>query len=680
MEIILLGVRGSIPSPSQSTQFYGSNTPCAELRTRAGDLFIFDAGSGIRLLGDALPERGACHLFITHRHSDHTTGLGFFKPFFKPGWTINLYLPEGQDDILERHFDGVEFPLRRDELKAAIRTTVVRAGQTLSLSGKDGPVRVESFATRHPGGNMAYKLYADGACFLYSGDHEISSDPAVREETRAMLRGADMALVDATFSRRDYIPGWGHSAWEDWVRLAAECGVPCLALSHHAPDRSDEELDDIQRALPEHPKKGLYACVAREGMRFCPGSDQLPELITSDWLQEFIDEIAQYKEESVILDAILKKTREVSSADAGTVYLLYGDELVFAYTHNDSLFPAGESSKYAYASIRLPCTTESIAGHAAVTGKSLNLPDVRRLPADAPYSFNDSFDEISGYRTESMLTIPLSGKNHRIMGVLQLINSLNPRTGAPQPFSADVEKTVKILAIEACKVLEISSTITDNIYRLLSIASLHDPTETGPHAERVGAIAAEIYQMWALEHKIPADEAMNFRSQLRLAAMLHDIGKVGISDTVLKKPGKLTTDEFDVIKTHTIMGSELFAAQFQDISELAHDIALHHHQKWDGTGYGAAGDAPLQGGKIPLAARITAIADVFDALVSPRCYKDPWPFEAATAHIKAQTGLHFDPELARCFLSMLDTVYLIYQRFPETLAYSFPAYQVPGLQ
>lgn len=684
MEVILLGVRGSIPSPCDDTRFYGANTPCVELRTQAGDLLIFDAGSGLRLLSEALPDSGECHLFVTHRHNDHTAGLGFFKQFYNPGWVINLYLPEDQPDLLDRYFNAVSFPVRRDRLLAEVRVHLLGGGQKLDIQGLNGPIGLETYSTIHPGGNLAYKVTADNTTFLYTGDHEISYEPASRAVAQDMLRGADMAVVDAAFSRRDFMPGWGHSAWEDWVELAEESKVKCLALSHHAPDRSDEELDALQQRLSERlsygQAGGTRACVAREGMRFCPDLDVMPEIYTSNWLQEFIDRIGQYREESVILDTILKKTREVTSADAGTVFLLYGNELVFSYTHNDSLFPANESSKYAYASIRLPCTTESIAGYSAVTGKTLNLPDVRQLPADAPYSFNDSFDDKTGYRTKSTLTIPLLGKNKRLMGVLQLINSLNPRSHQPQPFTAEMEKTVKILAMEACKVLEISSTITDNIYRLMRIASLHDPTETGPHAERVGAVSAEIYQIWALRHRVAPEEALSFRSHLRLAAMLHDIGKVGISDVILKKPGRLTREEFEIIKTHAEKGAELFDMQFQDISDLARDIALHHHQKWDGSGYGDSTRPPLCGEQIPLAARITAIADVFDALVSPRCYKEPWPFLEAVEFVRKQAGRHFDPELADCFLGMLDTVYLIYQRFPESLAFAFPAYQVPGLK
>lgn len=665
MDIFLHGVRGSIPSPSFFTQFYGANTSCFEVRTRGGDMLIFDAGSGLRSLGDALPETGECHLFITHRHSDHIAGLGFFRPFFLPGWTIHLYLPQGQEDLVHAYFNGIVFPVCFADLPAKVSIAVVRDGQRFSLPAANGVIRIACVGTNHPGGNLSYRVETDEATFFYSGDHEISANEQVRALTGKLLANADIAIVDAHFNRENFQPGWGHSTWEDWAQIAQEVGVKCLVLSHHAPESTDIMLDLLQRQVSAAATGDMNIVVAREEMRFAPGSAVLPEIIASDWLQQFIETIGKFKEEGVILDAILKKTREVTAADAGTVFLLDEGELVFSYTHNDSLFPANESSKHAYANLRMPCSTDSIAGFVACTGVTLNIPDVRAIPASAPYKFNDSFDKATGYCTHSVLVLPLKGTNQRIMGVLQLINSMNPRDGKPRPFTESMTKTVKLLGIEACKVLEISSAITDNIYRLLHIAAIHDPTETGPHASRVGAIAAEIYQTWALAHKVPVDEAMNFRSHLRLAAMLHDIGKVGISDTILKKPGKLDEAEFTIMKTHAEKGAELFASQQQDISSLALDITLHHHQKWNGKGYGETGKPPLAGEDIPLAARITAIADVFDALVSPRCYKAPWPFDKAVEHIVSEAGQHFDPELVTYFTGLLDIVGLIYQRFPE---------------
>ncbi len=357
----------------------------------------------------------------------------------------------------------------------------------------------------------------------------------------------------------------------------------------------------------------------------------------------------------------------MTMADAGTVFLAEKGDLVFAYTHNDTLFPVDAAYKYAYSNVRLPISPQSIVGYAAGTHSIVNIPDAYTLPPDVPYGFNRSFDDTTGYRTHSMLTVPFFDRNGTLLGVIQLINSLDPRRRTPKPFTEKDGKAVRLLAREAARILETSALVRDGIYRLLRAASIHDPMETGPHAERVGAMAAEIYQRWAEKQRVETDHARFVKSELRLAAMLHDIGKVGISDLVLKKPGKLTDEEFAVMRGHTALGAALLAGDGKDISGLAREISLHHHQKWNGCGYaGADNDTRLAGEDIPLGARITAIADVFDALVSPRCYKEPWTFEAACDLLRREAGSHFDPLLVGCFLEIQDTVRLVYARYPDT--------------
>lgn len=662
MEAVLWGVRGSIPNPEQTNLFYGANTTCVELRLDGGGLLIFDAGTGIRSFGKTLPDQGVCHLFISHGHTDHTQGLCFFLPVFEPGWTIHLYLPEWLHGLPERLFDADSFPVSLEKLQATIVTHLIRPGQSFSLDDDGREVRVESLSADHPGGSLAYKVYAGETVFLFSGDHEIrpNGDAAA---TRAMLRDVTCAVVDSTFSKADYQEHRGHSAWEDWRDLAAENRVRTLVLSHHAPDRTDAELDALQARVGQHHNMDIV--VAREGTRLNLAGKAEPTG-PSTWLQSFIDSLSQYKEESVLLDRILLKAREITRADAGTFFVADGKELVFAYAHNDTLFSESGARKSIYVTMRLPIDISSIAGYVAATEKSLNLPDVYALPENAPYHFNSSFDQKSGYRTRSVLAVPMLGRNGKLLGVLQLINSMDASGNQPCSFPSEMEKTVRALAREASIFLEISSHIRDSINQLLRIAVLHDPTETGPHAERVGAIAAELYQRWAEARGENPEVIRHTQSQLRLAAMLHDIGKVGVSDLVLKKNGALTDEEYAVMKGHARLGAALFPRGEKDLAELAHEISLHHHQKWNGQGYPAPDDGlPLVGEALPLAARITAIADVFDALVSPRSYKEPWSFEKAREVLHKDAGTHFDPELVSRFSEIMDTVRLIYDRFPD---------------
>jgi hypothetical protein len=380
---------------------------------------------------------------------------------------------------------------------------------------------------------------------------------------------------------------------------------------------------------------------------------------------QFVEKLAVYKDNSAILDRILAKAREITGAEAGTMFLAEGKELVFAYTHNDRLFSVDEAHKHAYAATRLPISKKSIAGYVAATSAHLNLADVRSLPPGVPYSFNDTFDQKTGFVCKSMLSLPFLDAHGMNLGVLQLINSLDA-SGAPRPFSADMEEDCQMLAREVAGILERSALEKNGIYGILRMATVHDPHETGPHAERVGAIAAELYHAWALQHSYGLDKIRHEKGCLRLAAMLHDIGKVGVSDLILKKPGKLTDGEYAVMRGHTAIGASILAEDTGEIAAAARDIALHHHQKWNGQGYAASDDGgKLAGEDIPLGARITAIADVFDALVSPRCYKQPWTFEDALTQLKKEAGEHFDPALVASMAGIEELLRPIYAAFPD---------------
>jgi putative two-component system response regulator len=133
---------------------------------------------------------------------------------------------------------------------------------------------------------------------------------------------------------------------------------------------------------------------------------------------------------------------------------------------------------------------------------------------------------------------------------------------------------------------------------------------------------------------------------LRHASALHDVGKVGIPDHILTKPGPLTADEWELMKTHTTIGGEILSGSSSALVELSRTIALTHHEHWDGGGYPLG----LRGERIPLPGRICAVGDVFDALLSARPYKEPWPLDQAMAEIERLSGTQFDPGLVRAFL------------------------------
>lgn len=174
----------------------------------------------------------------------------------------------------------------------------------------------------------------------------------------------------------------------------------------------------------------------------------------------------------------------------------------------------------------------------------------------------------------------------------------------------------------------------------LARASEYRDDDTGDHTRRVGTMSAKI----AMEMGLPEEEV----DLIRLAAPLHDIGKIGIRDAILMKPGKLTESEFVVMRTHAIIGSKILEGK-SPLLRMAEVIARTHHERWDGTGY----PSRLAGENIPLPGRIVAVADVYDALTSPRAYKAAWPQAKAVEEINAQAGRHFDPKVVDAFLRVL---------------------------
>jgi HD-GYP domain-containing protein (c-di-GMP phosphodiesterase class II) len=391
-------------------------------------------------------------------------------------------------------------------------------------------------------------------------------------------------------------------------------------------------------------------------------NDSCKEML--NWMNDFTKELSRYNDIGVLLDRILLEGRITTHADAGTIFLVDGNTLSFANIHNNTLFPGSAANKHAYANTSLHLDNTSVAGYVALTRKVVNIADMRNIENDMPFNFNETLDNSTGYKTISTLTFPIIGNRDETLGVIQLINS-SPQ-GYPEAFTERMENLVQILAGFAGSAIERGTLARDFILRMLHMTALRDPFETGPHVQRVGSYSAEIYHRWAERKGIDIDDLRYEKSRIRLAAMLHDVGKVGISDIILKKPGRLNDEEYAVMKGHCALGADIFNCSISEFDQFVRDVALHHHQKWDGSGYTGTDAPPLQGEQIPLAARITAVADVYDALCSQRSYKKAWPPEKALEVIRKDAGTHFDPEIVTCFEDVHDVIEAIRHRYPDS--------------
>ena len=215
------------------------------------------------------------------------------------------------------------------------------------------------------------------------------------------------------------------------------------------------------------------------------------------------------------------------------------------------------------------------------------------------------------------------------------------------------------------------------------LTELDDPEETAAHVNRVGGYSAEIYKVWARKRGVPRAKIDIATETLRTAAMLHDLGKVAIPQSIRQKPAKLTEEEYEIMKQHSVKGAQMLLKSSQsEYEDIAVKIALNHHECWDGTGYpghinpltnqvtpgyedGQGKPRGKKGEEIPVFGRVVAIADVYDALSCNRVHRKALKDAEVLRIIEKEAGKRFDPEMIDAFFSCLDRIRAIARQFPE---------------
>jgi len=277
IKIRFWGTRGSIPTPGKHTIKYGGNTPCVEVRV-AGYVFIFDAGTGIRELGNYLmSQERPCkaHIFLSHHHWDHIQGLPFFTPAYVAGneFTIlGMNHPSASlEKIISVQMESIYFPVALSHLSAKMKFQQLTEG-----SFKIASVKIDTITTNHPTPTLSFRLTHGGKRVVYMTDNEIEpleiSD--VIEKRKKMvdfISHVDLLIHDAQYSDEEYKNkrGWGHSTWREALRLAIDGNVRTLILFHHDPDHGDGIIDSfVERCKEEIKKQGsnIECLGAMEGM------------------------------------------------------------------------------------------------------------------------------------------------------------------------------------------------------------------------------------------------------------------------------------------------------------------------------------------------------------------------------------------------------------------------------
>ena len=317
-----------------------------------------------------------------------------------------------------------------------------------------------------------------------------------------------------------------------------------------------------------------------------------------------------------LLTIIAEEVRNIVDADRCSVFLVdaYKGELW-------TKIALGMEEKI----LRMPMG-QGIAGFVARTGSAVNIREAYR-----DTRFTQDLDRITGYQTRTVLAVPLKGRDGQVLGVFEVLNK------SKGSFTEEDEGLLHMLATMAASFIENAALYDDlrrshleTIYRMALVAEFRDQQDTGKHLRRMSRFSGILASAMGMSYQESED--------IRYASPLHDIGKVAISDAILRKPEKLSAEEYEEMKRHTIYGSQMLSNAESRLLRLAALIAIAHHERYDGTGYPYG----LKGEAIPIEARIVSVADVFDALISKRVYKGAWSLEDALAHIKALAGKQFD--------------------------------------
>lgn len=290
-KVTFWGVRGSIPCPGAETVRYGGNTPCVEMQA-GGKRLIFDGGTGLRVLGQSLmsqlPVEG--HIFFTHSHWDHIQGFPFFAPAFIPGNRFSIYgaiAPNGAT-IKQRHHDQMlhpNFPVPLQVMQADLQFYSIEPGETLHLDS----VAIDSAKLNHPGEAVGYRISWRGRSVAYVTDTEHLPD-RLDPNVQWLAKDADVLIIDAAYTDEEYHSpktskvGWGHSTWQEAVKVAKAANVKKLVIFHHDPLHNDDFLDHIgEKVAAQFPDSTM----AQEGksLILLPEDDNSPTSNNSETVQ-----------------------------------------------------------------------------------------------------------------------------------------------------------------------------------------------------------------------------------------------------------------------------------------------------------------------------------------------------------------------------------------------------------
>lgn len=353
---------------------------------------------------------------------------------------------------------------------------------------------------------------------------------------------------------------------------------------------------------------------------------------------EYITKIQPLRDYEEILMQLAHMGRSLAEADRCTVWVVDNtkDELWTKVAHGIE-------------TIHIPLSS-GIVGHAIESRKPMIINDVHENG-----HFNAEVDRQTGYETTNMMVIPMFNRHNDIIGAFQVINKNEGDFNDMDMRYLMLAASYSAETLDAAILADENDQTQKEMIFLMSEAVEKRSKETGNHIKRVAAYS----RILATAYGLSEEDTYT----LEFASPMHDIGKIGIPDAILNKPGKHTVEEFAIMKTHALLGYEILSASPKGMLKAAAIVAYEHHEKWNGNGYPKG----LKGDEIHIYGRITAVADVFDALGSDRCYKKAWPLDEILKLFKEESGEHFDPRLVELLFENLDAILEIRDKYKDSL-------------
>ena len=380
--------------------------------------------------------------------------------------------------------------------------------------------------------------------------------------------------------------------------------------------------------------------------------------------------IALSKEKDInkLLEIIVDEARSLTGADGGTLYLIDKRKmhLRFEILQNDTMkMRMGGTTGMEITLPPVPLFNTGQPNHAnvssyvALTERIVNVPDLYEAEG---FDFTGAriYDDRTGYRSQSMLVIPMKSHEDDVIGVLQLLNARDPKSNEVISFDPQSVDSIASLASQAAVALtnrhlfedlveakrRTELAFLDTVQRLAIVAAYKDK-DTALHVKRMSRYSAILAGGLCLS---PTEVEIVLHG-----SQMHDVGKIGIPDAILLKPAKLDAHEWEIMKQHTTMGGHMLSGSSSELMQAGRTIALSHHERWDGSGYPKG----LEGEDIPLLGRICAVADVFDAVTTQRPYREAFSTQEAYGILREGRGTQFDPRVVDVFFARLDEIVAI---------------------